>query len=88
MALAVFAVASPMAFIYHAKFWADIQDQIITPHTGASKPIFLQQFYDVQPQLYWLTNMFWALGPAMETDPQFPNRTNVQVARRVDDETI
>jgi diaminopimelate epimerase len=28
------------------------------------------------------------LGPAIETDPQFPNRTNVQVARRIDDETI
>jgi len=28
------------------------------------------------------------VGPAIENDPQFPNRTNVQVARRVDDETI
>ena len=28
------------------------------------------------------------LGPALETDPAFPNRTNVQVARRVDDKTI
>jgi diaminopimelate epimerase len=28
------------------------------------------------------------LGPAIETDPQFPNRTNVQVARRIDDRTI
>lgn len=28
------------------------------------------------------------LGPAIENDPQFPNRTNVQVARRVDGETI
>jgi diaminopimelate epimerase len=28
------------------------------------------------------------LGPAIEHDPQFPNRTNVQVARRVDEQTI
>ena len=29
-----------------------------------------------------------AIGPALETHPRFPNRTNVQVARRLDDETI
>jgi len=28
------------------------------------------------------------LGPAIESDAQFPNRTNVQVARRKDDSTI
>jgi diaminopimelate epimerase len=28
------------------------------------------------------------LGPALETDPAFPNRTNVQVARRLDEKTI
>jgi diaminopimelate epimerase len=28
------------------------------------------------------------IGPALETHPRFPNRTNVQVARRVDAETI
>jgi diaminopimelate epimerase len=28
------------------------------------------------------------LGPAIENDPQFANRTNVQVARRVDEQTI
>jgi diaminopimelate epimerase len=28
------------------------------------------------------------IGPALETHPRFPNRTNVQVARRVDDTTI
>src|SRR5579872_3554787 len=28
------------------------------------------------------------IGPALETDPRFPNRTNVQVARRLDAETI
>jgi diaminopimelate epimerase len=28
------------------------------------------------------------LGPAIEKDPQFANRTNVQVARRVDEQTI
>ncbi len=28
------------------------------------------------------------IGPLLETHPRFPRRTNVQVARRVDDETI
>lgn len=28
------------------------------------------------------------IGPALETHPRFPNRTNVQVARRLDDATI
>jgi diaminopimelate epimerase len=28
------------------------------------------------------------LGPQIENDPQFPNRTNVQVAQRIDDQTI
>lgn len=28
------------------------------------------------------------IGPLLETDPHFPNRTNVQVGRRIDDETI
>ena len=28
------------------------------------------------------------IGPALETHPRFPNRTNVQVARRIDDTTI
>lgn len=29
-----------------------------------------------------------SIGPALETDPHFPNRTNVQVARRIDAKTI
>lgn len=29
-----------------------------------------------------------SIGPALETDPRFPNRTNVQVARRIDASTI
>jgi diaminopimelate epimerase len=28
------------------------------------------------------------IGPALETHPRFPNRTNVQVARRIDDKMI
>jgi diaminopimelate epimerase len=28
------------------------------------------------------------IGPALETHPRFPNRTNVQVARRIDETTI
>ena len=30
-------------------------------------PIWIAQFRDVQPQLYWFTtNLWWGMGPAME----------------------
>ena len=62
-----FAAINPMAFLYYGKFRQDILDQIVNPLTGGSKPIWIAQFTDVQPQLYWFTtNLWWGFGPAME----------------------
>src|SRR4030095_2905327 len=45
----------------------DITVLIVNPPTGGSKPIWIAQFSDVQPQLYWFTtNLWWGLGPALE----------------------
>jgi hypothetical protein len=68
LSVAVFALVDPMAFLYFPKFLGDIQDQIINPVvTGAARPIFMAQFTDVQPQLYWFTtNLWWSFGPALE----------------------
>jgi dolichyl-phosphate-mannose-protein mannosyltransferase len=68
LSVVVFAVVNPMAFIYYPKFFRDVRDQIINPVlTGAVRPVFMAQFTDVQPQLYWLTtNLLWSFGPALE----------------------
>ena len=62
-----FAIINPMAFLYYPKFRQDVVEQIVSPLTGASKPIWAAQFSDVQPQAYWFTtNLWWGLGPALE----------------------
>ena len=49
-----FAVINPMAFLYYNRFRQDILEQIVNPLTGA-RPLWIAQFSDVQPQLYWFT---------------------------------
>jgi hypothetical protein len=67
LSVAVFAMVNPMAILYYDKARQDILDQIVNPLTGTSKPLWIAQFADVQPQLYWFTtNLWWGLGPALE----------------------
>jgi 4-amino-4-deoxy-L-arabinose transferase-like glycosyltransferase len=67
LSVLVFAMVNPMALLYYDKFRQDIMSQIVNPLTGASKPIWIAQFSDVQPQMYWFTtNLWWSLGPALE----------------------
>lgn len=67
IAALTFAVIDPMAILYHEKFRRDIAEQITDPLTGAITPIWIAQFRDVQPQLYWFTtNLWFGMGPAME----------------------
>jgi hypothetical protein len=66
VAAIVFIVINPMTVIYSGKFVADIREWVVDPLTGVSRPIWIAQFADVQPQLYWLTNLWWGLGPAFE----------------------
>jgi 4-amino-4-deoxy-L-arabinose transferase-like glycosyltransferase len=62
-----FAAINPMAFLYYNRFRQDILEQIVNPLTGGTKPLWVAQFTDVQPQLYWFTtNFWWGFGPAME----------------------
>ncbi len=65
--VAVFAIVNPMAILYPNNFFGDIKEQITDPLTGVTKPIWIAQFNDVQPQRYWFTtNLWWGLGPAFE----------------------
>jgi hypothetical protein len=67
VAALTFAAIDPMAIVYHEKFRQDIAEQITDPLTGAVTPIWIAQFRDVQPQLYWFTtNLWYGMGPAME----------------------
>jgi 4-amino-4-deoxy-L-arabinose transferase-like glycosyltransferase len=67
MCALVFVIVNPMSILYYQKFRQDILDQIVNPLTGVSKPIWIAQFTDVQPQLFWFTtNLWWGLGPAFE----------------------
>lgn len=67
VAALVFAVIDPMAWQYPAKFRDDIMYWVVGPNSGRWRPIFIAQFTDVQPQLYWFTNLlWWGLGPGLE----------------------
>jgi hypothetical protein len=66
LSMLVFAIINPMAILYYDRFRDDVLDQIVNPLTGASRPIWIAQFSDVHPQLYWLTNLWWSFGPALE----------------------
>jgi 4-amino-4-deoxy-L-arabinose transferase-like glycosyltransferase len=62
-----FAAINPMAFLYYNRFRQDVLEQIVNPLTGGTRPLWVAQFADVQPQLYWFTtNFWWGFGPAME----------------------
>jgi hypothetical protein len=61
----VFLLLDPMVVLFHQKFRDDISDQISNPLLGASRPLWNANFRDVQPQLYWFTNLLpWGIGPA------------------------
>ncbi|MEO8260267.1 MAG: glycosyltransferase family 39 protein [Acidobacteriota bacterium] len=65
--LVVFLILDPLVLIYYDKFRMDFRDQITTPLLGGSQPQFFSQFADVQPHLYWFTNLLWyGIGPAFE----------------------
>jgi dolichyl-phosphate-mannose-protein mannosyltransferase len=63
----IFVAIDPMAILYYDKFRSDIVYWVVGPNSGTWRPIFVAQFADVQPQLYWFTNvLWWGLGPAFE----------------------
>jgi hypothetical protein len=55
-----------MVLLFYGKFTQDVSEQITAPLLGGSQPLWNAHFRDVQPQLYWLTNLLpWGVGPAM-----------------------
>jgi hypothetical protein len=62
---AVFLLLDPMVLLFFEKFRGDVSDQISGPLLGASQPLWNANFRDVQPQLYWFSNLLpWGIGPA------------------------
>jgi 4-amino-4-deoxy-L-arabinose transferase-like glycosyltransferase len=67
IAFATFVILDPLVWKYYAKFRTDFQEQITDPLLGVTRPQFFSQFADVQPQVFWFTNLLWfAMGPAFE----------------------
>ncbi len=63
----LFAAVDPMAIRYYDKFRADVVYWVVGVNSGAWRPIYVGQFADVHPRLYWFTNvLWWGLGPALE----------------------
>lgn len=67
LGIAVFLLLDPLVVKYYAKFRSDIKDWVIDPLSGATKPLWIGQFADVNAFPYWFTNLlWWSLGPALE----------------------
>jgi 4-amino-4-deoxy-L-arabinose transferase-like glycosyltransferase len=65
LGVAVFLVLDPMVLLYQDKFRQDVREQITGPLLGGARPLWNAHFRDVQPQLYWFTNLLpWGIGPA------------------------
>lgn len=63
----LFVAVDPMAITYYDKFRADIVYWVVGVNAGTWRPIYVAQFADVRPWLYWFTNiLWWGLGPAFE----------------------
>jgi 4-amino-4-deoxy-L-arabinose transferase-like glycosyltransferase len=61
----VFLLLDPMVLLFYEKFRGDVSDQISGPLLGASRPLWNANFRDIQPQLYWFSNLLpWGIGPA------------------------
>jgi hypothetical protein len=62
-----FLLLDPLVVQHWDKFQSDVKTWVVDPITGVTRPIWTAQFTDVQPQLYWFTNLlWWAVGPALE----------------------
>jgi 4-amino-4-deoxy-L-arabinose transferase-like glycosyltransferase len=65
--LVTFFALDPLVIAHYTKFRQDVADLITEPLTGLTQPLWGAHFSDIQPQLFWFTNLFWwGLGPALE----------------------
>jgi hypothetical protein len=65
--VATFLLLDPLVVHHWDKFRADVAYMVTGPMTGATTFLWGAHFTDVQPQLFWFTNLlWWGLGPALE----------------------
>jgi hypothetical protein len=67
VAVVTFLLLDPLVITHFEKFQQDIAEWVTRPLSGETRPIWGAQFTNVQPQMYWFTNvLWWGLGPAFE----------------------
>lgn len=67
LGLATFLILDPLVLKHYGKFRLDFREQVSDPLLGGTRPQWLSQFADVQPQTFWFTNLlWWGMGPAFE----------------------
>jgi hypothetical protein len=64
---ATFLLLDPLVLLEFGKFRSDLQELVVDPMSGAVRAIWAAQFTNIQPRLFWFTNiLWWGLGPAFE----------------------
>jgi 4-amino-4-deoxy-L-arabinose transferase-like glycosyltransferase len=66
-AVATFLLLDPFVWLEFNKFVAGVRELVTRPMSGEIIAIWGAQFTDIQPRLFWFTNiLWWGLGPAFE----------------------
>jgi 4-amino-4-deoxy-L-arabinose transferase-like glycosyltransferase len=64
---AMFLLLDPLVLLEFNRFRVDVQKLVIAPMSGPQIAIWAAHFTDIQPRLFWFTNiLWWGLGPAFE----------------------
>jgi 4-amino-4-deoxy-L-arabinose transferase-like glycosyltransferase len=67
IAVATFLLLDPLVLLEFDRFTSDVQELVIAPMAGAQIAVWAAHFTNIQPRLYWFTNiLWWGLGPAFE----------------------
>lgn len=67
VAAATFLLLDPHVVLHFDKFRFEVQELVLAPMAGAQIAIWAAHFTNIQPRLFWFTNiLWWGLGPAFE----------------------
>jgi 4-amino-4-deoxy-L-arabinose transferase-like glycosyltransferase len=67
VSVATFLLLDPLVVLKFDKFRFDVQSMVFDPMASAQVAIWAAHFTDIQPRLFWFTNiLWWGLGPAFE----------------------
>jgi 4-amino-4-deoxy-L-arabinose transferase-like glycosyltransferase len=67
VAVAMFFVLDPLVLVEFDRFKSDVESLVLAPMEGAQIAVWAAHFTNVQPRLFWFTNiLWWGLGPAFE----------------------